>query len=364
MTNTTIIKDRINQPAFYHREYENDVKGIKPKGSILENTQRLALIALPFISLYKPFGSAISMGMNTVRSFSCVAQTKEAATKGQNKEIAFAVLQSCVAVAAVAGTIFGSFYGMMITTGHDVLINIHEIFQRLNCGENEQALESFLHLVGNSLYLTMLLHGSLEIVVLSLAAQVLIELYKSQAAFKKFKNGNALDILEGVAGLAMAGIRGYQMQPQLKMLQHKLELQKVIKQQTNKHDQMVDLTKNNSGSASNKPNLKISNNEQISQKNCTGVSNVKNSVNSSVFYAYKVEFVNYQGVYSQIAYYSDATTVITNYSGQYVFTGSGVQRSYSSTHYNEWLNGISYLVFVHNGGKVYSAEFSQFIVIY
>ena len=69
----------------------------------------------------------------------------------------------------------------------------------------------------------MIVYGSVEIVVISFAAQILLETFKSQSSFRKFKNsGDILDLLEGFAHVAMVGIRGYQIQPHLKLLKVKL----------------------------------------------------------------------------------------------------------------------------------------------
>ena len=219
------IEDRISQPAYYHRDYEHDVKDLPTANSLLQKAQRVVVMALPFLALYKPLGSAITMGMNTTRSISCLLQTKNTFTSedSNSKDKSIALFQTTVAVMAVAGTIFGNVYGMMIASGYDVLVGLYEMTQCLQKGEHEQALEKFLQVITNSLYLTMIVHGSVEIVVLSLAAQILLEAYKSQASFRKFKNsGDVLDLLEGFAHLGMAGIRGYQIQPHCKLLKVKL----------------------------------------------------------------------------------------------------------------------------------------------
>ena len=86
------------------------------------------------------------------------------------------------------------------------------------------------------------------------------------------------------------------------------------------------------------------------------------SVNSYIVQAYRVEWGYYNGVFSQIAYYNNSY-VVTNATGQYAFD-NGVCRSYSNNYGTEILNGISYLVFYHTGGKVYSLDYSQFMIIY
>lgn len=224
---------QIREPSFYHREYDNDVKHLKPKNSIIQQAQRISIIALPFLSLYKPLGFAISIVMNATRSFSCLNQLRDAIIRGERKDIGIGLLQSCLAILGIAGSIFYNVYGMMITTGQDVLINFNELLQFLHYGEYEQALDKFLSLTCNSLYLTTFVYGTLEIVILSLAVQIIVEAFKSQALFRKFKNnGNFLDLIEGFAHLAMGGIRGNQLATQIRTLQFKWNLEKILKSTT------------------------------------------------------------------------------------------------------------------------------------
>lgn len=243
----TTLTSSIRKPEYYHREYENDVKHLKPENSTLQKVQRIGLIAMPFLSLYKPLGSLISLTMNATRSISCLSQTTNALGNGNAKDIGIALFQTTLAVLAIAGTIFGNMYGMVITSGHDALMSLYDLVLALYNGQHEVALEKFLQLANNSIYLTMLLHGSLEIIILSFAAQILIEAFKSQDLLRKFKNGgDILDLLEGFAHIGMAGIRGYQMQPQLKMLQFKWEIEKVLKTQIAKQahkNTLLDQTK-------------------------------------------------------------------------------------------------------------------------
>lgn len=202
-------------PEYYHREYENDVKNIKPENSTLKKIQRVAIIAMPFLSLSRPLWSFISLTMNASRTVSCLFQTKDALDNGHAKEKVIALLQTALAAAAIAGLIFGNVYGMIITSAHDAFINLYDVLQALYNGQYEIALEKFLQLANNSIYLGLLLYGSLEIIILSFTVQILLEAFKSQGMFTKFKNsGNVLDMLEGFAHLLMSGIRGYQMQPQ------------------------------------------------------------------------------------------------------------------------------------------------------
>lgn len=221
----TSRKSSSSYPAYYHRQYENDLKEINPGNPYWQLCKRVALVALPFISLYKPLGSLLSIGMNITRTFSCITLTFQAFATGDRQVIGAALFQTAIATASIAEAIFSSTAGMVITSGHDVVISLYEILQHIASGDYQQAFEGLLQLTNNSLYLAMLLYGSLEIIALSMLAQMLLGLYKSQS---EFRSGC---ILEGISQMAMAGIRAYQMQPQLKMLKFKWDQQKLMKEQ-------------------------------------------------------------------------------------------------------------------------------------
>lgn len=54
-------------PPYHHREYLNDING-SPKKSC--NTyKRVALVALPFLSFYKPLSAPISLGLSSIRVY-------------------------------------------------------------------------------------------------------------------------------------------------------------------------------------------------------------------------------------------------------------------------------------------------------
>lgn len=240
--------DGINQQlGLSARRYDLDFPKVDPKSEqtpfqkTLQKTQRVAVMALPFLA-FTPLGSVISIGMNTTRSISCIFETKKAWDKGNTKDLSIAAFQTAIAATSVAGSIFGNVYGMAISSSHDLLFSLYETLVCLQNGEKEKAAEKFLYVVSNSLYLTMILHSSLEIMVISFIAQILLEGFKafnSQGSFSKYFNTakdkrDFLDLLEGFAHLGMAGIRGYQMTPMVQMLVFKAKIEKTMKEQANK----------------------------------------------------------------------------------------------------------------------------------
>ena len=246
------IESVTSQLGLGNRRLDIDIEHLKPEHTVLQQAQRIAIISLPLLALYKPLGSVISIGMNISRDISSLINTKEAFTKDSKtmKDKEIAIFQTIIASATVIGFIFSkvNVYAMALTSGYDLLVNLYEMVEHIEkgrknqAGEYEKAVEMFLGVVCNSLYLIMLLQGSLEIILISFAAQLLLEAYKTQGLLRKYMDSkkedrDILDLLDGFAHLGMTGIRGYQMHSTLQMLQFKWKLEKIIEEQTSKKRQ-------------------------------------------------------------------------------------------------------------------------------
>ena len=208
---------RNSEPIYYHREYKNDIPDVKSEesqeNSWVDQCKRVALVALPFFSLYKPLSFPLSLAMGGLRTFTCVSQLLASIKSGNSEEIPYAMLQTAIAVIALAGTIFAHPLGMLISTAHDLIIETVHLIENLRKGEYQKAMENCFCIINNALYLALFLHGGLELTIASLAIQILIGLYYSQNEFRK---GH---YIEGVGHLLMSMVRGNQLAGQVKMLQ-------------------------------------------------------------------------------------------------------------------------------------------------
>jgi len=121
---STTITQRASQSVYYHREYKNDIPNVKSEesqdSSLADQCKRVALVALPFISLYKPLSFPLSLAMGGLRTVTCVQQLLESIKSGNSKEIPYAMLQTAIAVIALTGTIFAHPLGMLISTGYEM----------------------------------------------------------------------------------------------------------------------------------------------------------------------------------------------------------------------------------------------------
>jgi hypothetical protein len=229
----SLTKTYFKEPSYFHREYYNDTRPKYDK-TWLDQTKRIAITALPFaqaaLNSYKPASFALALGCGGMRVYTTSAQLLEAIKRGNAEEKAYCLFQTTIAVISLAGTIFAHPAGMLISTGHDLIIELSQLIQHLKNGDKKKAIESCLNIINSSLYFALFLHGGLEMTIASLAMQILIGLYRSQ---KEFKNEHWI---EAVGHLGMSLVRGNQMTSQIHTLQKIKEIKAFTqKPQAEKH---------------------------------------------------------------------------------------------------------------------------------
>ena len=168
-------------PANYQREFNNDISKPAETHPWLEKGQRVALVALPFISQYKPLGFLITATMGTARAWTSSSQLVESISQGNAKEASYHTLQTTIAALSLASTFFAHPIGMILTTGQDLIIEAAYLNKYLHDGEYQKAIESCLKIINNSIYLGTFLHGGIELTIASLAMQIVLGIYQAQA---------------------------------------------------------------------------------------------------------------------------------------------------------------------------------------
>lgn len=217
-------QSRNRTPEYYHREFENDYNTGTSEESWASLGKRYSLVALPFISFYKPLGFPLTLVSGGLRTWSCASHLPKSFQTSDIRLISYHLFQTSIAGISLVGTFFAHPLGMVMATGHDLIIEVENLQRHLRENNIEKAIESCLNIVNNSLYLALLIRGGLELAVASLAMQVLMSLYHSQAEFKK---GHSL---EGGAHLLMGMVRCNQLRGQIKLLKMKWEIDALIKQ--------------------------------------------------------------------------------------------------------------------------------------
>lgn len=213
------IKENIQDPFYYHREHANDFQDPQEFNKI----ERTAIAVLPFLSQYKPLSLLLSSAMGSARTWTCGQQLLASFRKGKSKEASYHILQTTIAVLSVAGTIFAHPVGMVVTTGQDLVIEVSNLITHLQARDHRRAIESCAKIINNSFYLALMLRGGIELTIASLAFQIMLGIYQSQA---EFRAGN---YIEGSSHFLLVCVRGNQMNAQVKLLQHKWKLEEIQK---------------------------------------------------------------------------------------------------------------------------------------
>lgn len=206
-------------PPYYHREYSNDVS----QGAPPNIYNRVALTALPFISLYKPLSFPVSLGMGAVRVWSSTSQLVSDIRAGNVGIISFQTIQTTVTIIALASTIFAHPLGMIVTTSQDIILELGDLIKAIQRRDLEASLTSLLKIANNTFYLALICRGGLELSIVSLVMQAITLLISSRDEFKK---GNTL---EACGNLLMSGIRLHQGYSQFKTLQRQWEIEEAVK---------------------------------------------------------------------------------------------------------------------------------------
>lgn len=205
-------------PNYYHRQFDNDLptNNEKPPTTV-DKVKRVALLALPFLSLYKPLGQVISLTMGSARVISTGITV---ITADKMSERVKAVMQVGLATIAVAGALYQFTLGLYLTTALDILTNAYDAYKALRNSDYKRAVDVLLQGVNSALYLAIMVTGGVEILLASFLVQSLISFYQ---AHDEWKNDR---IPETIAKVLMGMIRFNQANNQLGLIIKRNELMK------------------------------------------------------------------------------------------------------------------------------------------
>ena len=197
MNYVNYIQHLIYKPDTCHRRYDFDLQYVG------ERVKQIGKVALSFIGLYRPMGSAMSIGMNVVR---VAAALHEALDKQQDdwRLSAVALVKCIVAGFALVATLSNFASGLFLITGIDVVQSGGVAGQLLLEKEYKKAVDELLQTLGSALYLGFMATGALEVMVAFAALQVVISLYQARSEFAENH------FLEAGAKIAMALVRANQ----------------------------------------------------------------------------------------------------------------------------------------------------------
>jgi hypothetical protein len=206
-----ISKENLNTPIYYYREFENDLSSYLNFDVWLPVTKRVGKAVLPFLSLYKPLSPSITLCFSILRVCTYGKELLIELVVGDYWKIALSVLKTSWAFAAFLGTLLLHSAGMMLTTCLDLFINSIQLVQYLYGQQYVEACLKLLSLLKNAFYFALFFYSGIELVIASLALQLLACMVLS---INEFRKGN---LIEGGAEVLMACVRGGQLTEQIQI---------------------------------------------------------------------------------------------------------------------------------------------------
>lgn len=241
---SSVLKIAPRDLPYFHRDFVNDVS--VPKQDVNDQSwsnlaQRVAFASLPFFSLYNPLAFSVAVTMGSVRVFTSISELYERIQQHNAQQISVSVLNTLIAVVALAGTALFHPVGMIVTTGQDLLIGCRQLFIELKAQKYKAALERIASIVNNALYLGLYAVGSIELSIASLAFQAVLGLYHSS---DDFRNGRWI---EGSAHMLMSIFRVKQTVGQVGLIKVRDECMRTLRTHLTNSSQITEEVKNNAG---------------------------------------------------------------------------------------------------------------------
>lgn len=195
---------------YYQREFFNDFSMEKEGGRarskalLTARVQRFAIAILPFMGLCAPLRLPLSVGMGALRVWNAEKRVDQG-----------------IAVIALANSVFRHSYGQVVTSFHDLFLEVDR-FRRATT--RQEALESLAKISSNFAYLVLIGGGGLEASLIFLVLQAATHLVSARG---KWVQGEQW--IEMVADVAMAGVRLHQASGQYAQLKRNWEIEEAIK---------------------------------------------------------------------------------------------------------------------------------------
>lgn len=192
------IQHSIFSPETDHRRYDLDMPEALGEESKL---RRIVLATIPFVALYRPVGTALSLGMGSCRVISHLKLALDHEGKREWKSVSKEVTQTTLAIISLTSSILNIKMGQLLTGSIDTAQGTYSIIHYILQGKYDRATEEALHTLASGLYLAFTLTGSLEIILLSVLFQTTLQLYQMKGEISKEH------YIEAAAKLGMAAMR-------------------------------------------------------------------------------------------------------------------------------------------------------------
>lgn len=224
----SVIEKKMHAPACVYRDFQRDFPSNladQDDGSFRHQIVRVGVVALPFLSLYRPLGAIVNFVGNLSRLQSSGQELLlEALGNKRKTKMAASALNTAVFASALPLMTISPVLGMALITTHDTAVYSGHLYKALKGKKYKKAFESCAHIFTSAIYLSLFFTASAQMIALSFAAQILLGAYQSSEEFSKGEG----HYLEGMGQLAMCAVRVHQMQPHIKQWQFEQQLRKVL----------------------------------------------------------------------------------------------------------------------------------------
>lgn len=190
------------EKIYYHREYKNDFSAASTD-KIKKIFYKIIIASLPILALNLSLKSTISLITGFSRSYTHINLLSQQIV--ENKLICYPLLSTAISVLSLACSIIELPTGMIITTSHDIIVEIFNLLEHIENKNEMKILGSFLSLMNNGCHLCLLIHATGTLLTVGLCIQVGSELYKI------VQNALSEDYIEASSHTVLGAARGSQL---------------------------------------------------------------------------------------------------------------------------------------------------------
>ncbi|MEM8629003.1 MAG: hypothetical protein AAGF04_02890 [Chlamydiota bacterium] len=211
--NLGVVADPVREPRL-HRNFAYDItqeQNARPLQPLRDRVFQASLALLP--CFIPSISRHVSVGANTLRLFSATNECSLSFEKITNLSLA---------VIAFTGSIFSESTPALagITVLHDTILDVGIAF---TAGEFKEKIFSSLRILNNITYLSLIMYGTLEMQIVSLATQIIFNI---ASAVRESLDGRGI---EAATNLIITGVRVKQAQGYFRLWQRRQEIAKALK---------------------------------------------------------------------------------------------------------------------------------------
>ncbi|GAB4230389.1 MAG: hypothetical protein Tsb0021_08420 [Chlamydiales bacterium] len=203
---------------YLYLRWERILHSYLPDPEKRQVAQRIAVAALPYLSLYAPVGRAMTIGYGALNLHHRLCDIKQSWKQGDRIHLCRTSLKVVAAAFVLWSSVLNRPITIVITSAGDIYQDLKDLSSALQQKDLEKALDTLIHLINGSFYLAAILYGSLELLLASLIIQACKELYQSAKECRRDHR------IETAAHLGMALVRLFQTRPLALTIKRKWDL--------------------------------------------------------------------------------------------------------------------------------------------